>query len=50
MKISKDECDKDFAERKLEMSDEKCGQCEYLYVCPFMSQEMNDIVNGDDGF
>lgn len=47
MKISKDECDKDFAEKKLELSDEKCGQCEYLYLCPYMSKAMDEVVNGD---
>ena len=39
MKISKDECDKDFAERKLELSDEKCGNCEYLQECPFILRD-----------
>ena len=47
MKISKDECDKDFAEKKLELSEEKCGQCEYCYLCPYMARAMNDVVEGD---
>ena len=47
MKISKDECDKEFAEKKLVLSDEKCKQCEYLYFCPFMSQAVDEVVNGD---
>ena len=50
MKISKDECDKDFAERKLELSDEKCNSCPYLYLCPYMARAMDDVVNGDDGY
>ena len=47
MKISKDECDKAFSERILVLSDEKCKQCEYLYLCPYMSQVMDEVVNGD---
>ena len=47
MKISKDECNKEFAEGKLIMSDEKCKQCEYLYLCPYMLRAMDEIVNGD---
>lgn len=50
MKITRDECDKDFAERKLEMSENKCGACQYKYLCPFLAREMDDVVNGDDGF
>jgi radical SAM protein with 4Fe4S-binding SPASM domain len=50
MKISKDECDKDFSEKKLELSDEKCNSCQYLYWCPYMAMAMYDIVNGDDGY
>ena len=47
MKISKDKCDKEFAENKLFMSEEECKQCEYLYLCPYMSQAMDEVVNGD---
>lgn len=47
MKISKDECDKDFAEKKLELSEEKCGQCEYLYLCPYMARAMEEVIEGD---
>ena len=47
MKISKDKCDKDFAEKRLVLSNEKCKQCEYLYLCPFMFRAMNEVVNGD---
>ena len=47
MKISKEECDKEFTEQKLVLSDEKCKQCEYLYLCPFMAQAMEEVVNGD---
>lgn len=49
MKISKTECDIEFAERKLELSEEKCGSCQYKYLCPFMAREMDDVVNGNDG-
>ena len=47
MKFLKDECSKDFADKKLILSEEKCKECEYFYLCPFMCQAMNEIVNGD---
>lgn len=47
MKISKDECDKDFAEKKLILSDGKCKQCGYFYLCPFVSRAMTDVEDGD---
>jgi radical SAM protein with 4Fe4S-binding SPASM domain len=47
MKISKDECDKEFSDQKLILSDEKCKKCEYLYVCPYMAQAMAEVVYGD---
>ncbi len=47
MKISKDECDREFSNQELILSDEKCKQCEYLYLCPYMSQAMAEVVNGD---
>lgn len=50
MKISKNECDKDFSENKLVLSDEKCRQCEYLYLCPFMFRVMAEVVNEDDRY
>lgn len=48
MKISRDECNKDFSEGKLVMSDGKCRKCEYLYLCPFMARAMDEVVYGDD--
>ena len=48
MKNSKEECDKDFAEKTLILSDEKCKKCEHLYHCPFMSRAMAEIMYGDD--
>lgn len=47
MKISKDECDKEFTEKELVLSDEKCGSCPYLYLCPYIAREMDDVVNGN---
>lgn len=47
MKISKDKCDKEFAEKKLTLSDGKCKRCEYLYLCPFISRPMDEVANGD---
>ena len=48
MKIFREECGKEFDERKLVLSDEKCRGCEYLYLCPFMAQAMDEVVYGDD--
>jgi len=48
MKISKDECDKDFSEHKLILSDEKCKPCKYFYVCPFIRRAMDEVVYGYD--
>ena len=48
MKTNREECEKKFAERKLVMSDEKCRECEYLYLCPFMAQAMDEVVYGSD--
>lgn len=47
MKISKNKCDKEFAEKKLTLSDEKCKQCEYLYLCPYVYHHMDEVANGD---
>lgn len=46
IKFSKDECDKEFSDQKLIMSDEKCNKCEYLYLCPYMAQAMDEVVYG----
>ena len=48
MKISKDECDKDFAEKNLILSDEKCDNCEYYGLCPYIARALDDVTNGDD--
>lgn len=48
MKISKDECDKGFSERKLILSDEKCKPCKYFYICPFIRRDMDEVIYGDD--
>ena len=46
MKISKDECDKKFAEHQLFLTEE-CRQCEYFYLCPYMARAMEEVVEGD---
>ena len=45
--MCKDECKKEAEDKRLVMSDEKCKSCEYLYECPYMVAEMNDIVEGN---
>lgn len=47
MKISKDECDKEFAEYNLLLCEEKCGKCDYNRVCPYLMRSYNEVVNGD---
>lgn len=47
MKISKDICDKDFANNSLILSEEKCSTCEYFYLCPFIMRNYDEVVNGD---
>ena len=48
MKISKNECDKDFANKSLILSDEKCEKCEYYAWCPFIKRSLNEVTDGDD--
>lgn len=48
MKISKDECDKDFANKSLTLSDEKCDKCEYYSWCPYIARALNEVTDGDD--
>lgn len=50
MKISKDECEKDFAKKNLILSDKKCNNCEYYKRCPFIARSFDDVINGDDGY
>lgn len=42
MKISKEQCDKEFTEKNLDVSEEKCKQCEYYRVCPFIARSNTD--------
>lgn len=43
----KPECTKDYEQKQLIMSDNKCKQCEYYYTCRFMMMEMEAVINGD---
>lgn len=47
MKTTKDECDKDYAEKKLELSDEKCKACEFYYKCKYIFWSYEDVVYGE---
>ena len=52
MKISKDTCDKEFAEKKLELSESKCKpyQCKYQYHCQKLYCELSGFTrNRYDG-
>ena len=46
IKTEKEECIKEAEERKLIMSEEKCGECEFRYDCRFMQAAMNEVVYG----
>ena len=45
--MCRDECKKDAENGSLIMSDTKCKSCEYLYECPYMVAEMEDIIEGN---
>ena len=46
--IEKEECYKDWENHELVISDEKCGNCEFKYLCRFMKQSMDEVVYGTD--
>ena len=46
MQISKDECDKEFCEKKLYISNERCSKCEFYYLCPYIMRSSDEKVNG----
>lgn len=46
--MEKQECLKDYEQKKLIMTDEKCEKCENIHQCKFYAWEMYDIVNGSD--
>lgn len=48
--MEKPECVSDYEKHDLNMSDQKCEKCPYLYECRFMLMAMNDVVYGDDEF
>ena len=48
MKISKKECDIDFAKHKLILTTEKCSKCELFYLCPYIKSSYDDVVYGED--
>lgn len=47
MKTTKDECDKAYEEHKLELSDEKCKDCEFYYSCKYIFWSYEDVVYGE---
>lgn len=47
-RCTKEECDKDYSEKNLEMSDEKCSSCEYFNTCRYQLIALNEIVYGTD--
>lgn len=45
--MTKEECDKEFKEGKLIMSDDKCKECKCFYSCVYILLAMRDVVDGD---
>lgn len=44
--MEKIQCQKDFENQKLVMSEDKCDSCEYKYECKFMQMAMSEVVEG----
>ena len=44
--MQKPECVQEYVERKLVLSDEKCGDCPFRYECVFMAAEMEEVAFG----
>lgn len=40
------DCEIDFLRNELRMSEKKCRQCEYEYVCPYLAMEINQVMYG----
>lgn len=43
---TKQSCIDDYFDGHLNMTDEKCNDCEYRYSCSFMISAYNDVVEG----
>ena len=47
MHEEKEECQRDYEQKRLVMSNEKCKNCDCYYKCCFVAWEMDSIVNGE---
>lgn len=45
MKISKTECDLEFANHELIPTEEKCSNCELFKLCPYIMRDYDYEVN-----
>lgn len=45
--MTKEECDKDYAEGKLIMAEAKCKECENYYSCIYMLLALNGAEYGE---
>ena len=45
--IEKERCMQDAENGCLILPEEECKECEFRYTCRFMSQAMDEVVNGD---
>ena len=45
--MEKEKCMKDFEDKKLKMSDEKCRKCPFKYSCVYIVMNMHGVINGD---
>lgn len=46
--MTKEECDKEYQEGKLIMSDDKCKECEHYYSCVYMLLALNGVGISDE--
>jgi len=47
MKTTKDECDKAYEEKRLELSDKKCKECEFYHTCKYIFWSYEDVIYGE---
>lgn len=46
--MEREECKRDYEEKKLDMSIDKCDRCQFKYQCRFMIMAYDEVVEGTD--